>query len=285
MEKAIEIHPIADTERSMSNSVFPIGYVRSQYEACHDIPVERGVSKIRILDEYIPGLKGLTTASHAIVLGFFHLADRKDLTASPRPGARELHERGILSVRSPARPNPIGYTVVRLLAVDDGQLTVQGLDFVDGTPVIDIKPYSPGWDAIHCAKRVRRVPLHEMTPEKTLDLLLRDAVNFAAELDEEGFAVVAMMLLLATRYRIDPRDSSLRVELNRYGAPLDALIGMCGATFGSGRISILDSARAPLRCCFRWDDVAVTMKVKNERSGFGRLNPETAAVWVEVFEE
>ena len=285
MQNAGRIHPIVDNEEYTSNTVFPIGYVRSPYKDGHDIPIERGVSKIRIFDEYSPGLKGLMTASHVIVLGYFHLADKKDLTAFPRQQERIRDERGIFSVRSPARPNPIGYTVVRLLDVDNGQLTVEGLDFADGTPVIDIKPYSPGWDSIHCATRVRRVPLHKMAPEKTLDLLLRDAVNFSVELDNEGLAVVAMMFLLATVYRIDPRDSSLRVELNRCGAALDALIGMCGATFGSGRIKIVVTAKTPLKCCFQWKDVAVTMKVKKEGVAFASLNPETAGVWVEVLEE
>jgi len=269
MQNASRIHPIVGNEKCTSNTVFPIGYVHSPYRDGHDIPIKRGPSKIRMFDEYSRGLKGLLTASHVIVLGYLHLADKKNLTAFPRPQERGDDERGIFSVRSPARPNPIGYTVVRL----------------DGTPIIDIKPYSPGWDSIHCAKRVRRVPLHLMAPEKTLDLLLRDAVNFSAELDEEGLAVVAMMFLLATRYRIDPRDSSLRVALNRYGTPLDALIGMCGATFGSGRIKIVDRANTPLRCCFQWKDVAVTMRAKRKGVASASLNPQSAGVWVEVLGE
>jgi hypothetical protein len=224
------------------------------------------------------------TASHVIVIGYLHLAHKKELTAFPRPRERGHDERGIFSVRSAARPNPIGYTVVRLLGVVDGQLTVEGLDFADGTPVLDVKPYSPGWDSIHCATRVRRVPLEKMAPEKALDLLLRDAVNFSGELDHEGLAVVAMMFLLATGYRIDPRDSSLRVELNRCGAAVDALIGMCGATFGSGRIRIVGTTKTPLRGCFRWKDVVVTMRVKKEGVTSASLNPETAGVWVEVLE-
>ena len=162
-------------------------YEFSYYWICLLLPIkkplkifqsERGISKIKILDKYTPGLDGLMTSSHVIVIGYLHLADRGILKAFSRPGGMVFEKRGIFSLRSPARPNPIGYTVAKLLDVNHSEVIVEGLDFIDGTPVIDIKPYSPGWDSIHSATRAKKIPLHEFDPNKTLDLLIRDAKIF-----------------------------------------------------------------------------------------------------------
>lgn len=254
----------------------PIGCVRSPYKKTNDIPIKRGISKIEILDDYIPGLTGLMSSSHAIILGYLFLANRDTLKASLRLGERENEAKGIFSVRSSARPNPIGFTVAKLLEVKNGVIKVEGLDFIDGTPIIDIKPYSPGWDSVHCATRVRRVSFHEMQPEKSLGLLLRDAINFSGKLDNKGLMVVAMVFLLATKYQIDPRDPELRMEINRYGTTLDALIGMCGVTFGSGRIKVLDLRQKFLTCRFYWKNLSLTMEAKGARKISGDLTSEEA---------
>ena len=263
----------------------PIGYVRCPYKKTNDIPIKRGISRIEILGEYMPGLKGLMSSSHAIILGYLHLANRDTLEASLRPGEGENEAKGIFSVRSATRPNPIGFTVVKLLDIKNGIVTVEGLDFIDRTPIIDIKPYSPGWDSIHNATRVRRVSFHEMEPEKALDILIRDAKNFSGKLDNEGLMVVAIVFLLATKYHIDPRDPELRMEINRYGIALDALIGMCGATFGSGRIKVLDWPPKFLTCRFYWKDVNLIMKVEGNKRILGDLTPEEAETLIRIREE
>jgi len=166
------IRPLPKQGEMAGDNLIPIGYVRSRHGKHNPVPVRRGVSRMSILDAYVPGLKGLMTSSHIIVLAHLHLAERDDLRASPRYPGCTADERGIFSVRSPARPNPMGYTVVKLLDMDNGVLVVEGLDCIDGTPVIDVKPYSPGWDSIHSATRVRRMPFHEMEPRWALDLLV-----------------------------------------------------------------------------------------------------------------
>jgi tRNA-Thr(GGU) m(6)t(6)A37 methyltransferase TsaA len=262
--------------------VSPVGFVCSPYRRIKDIPIKRGISTIRILDQYVPGLGGLDSSSHVIVIGYLHIADRQALKATPRPEEVGAKLRGIFSVRSPARPNPLAYTVVKLLEVTDGEVTVEGLDFIDGTPVIDIKPYSPGWDSIHTATRLRRFPLHEMNPSKALDLLLRDAINFSGELDGEGMMMVAMVFLLATQYRIDPREPNLRMEINRSGSALDALIGACGATFGSGRIKVVDLVEDCLVCRFYWKGCILTMKASEEKGVSQSLTPEEAEGLIKI---
>jgi tRNA-Thr(GGU) m(6)t(6)A37 methyltransferase TsaA len=260
----------------------PIGFVRSPYKKITDIPIKRGVSKIEILDDYVPGLAGLASSSHVIVIGYLHIADRQALKATPRPEETGSKQRGIFSVRSPARPNPLAYTAVKLLEVKDGEVIVEGLDFIDGTPVIDIKPYSPGWDSIHTATRSRRFPLHEMNAGKALDLLLRDAVNFSGELGSEGIMAVAMLFLLATKYRIDPRYPDLRVDINRFGSALDALVGACGATFGSGRIKITDMPDKRLTCTFSWEKGTIIMTAREEERVSQPLTPEEAESLIEI---
>jgi len=117
--------------------------------------VEEGGSRIKIFSEISVGLRGLENFSHIIVLYWFHLRDnekeRKTLKVIPRrhQGAPEV---GVFSCRSPSRPNPIGLCVVKLEKIDDCTLTVKGLDAIDGSPVIDIKPYIPRADSIPNAR-------------------------------------------------------------------------------------------------------------------------------------
>jgi tRNA-Thr(GGU) m(6)t(6)A37 methyltransferase TsaA len=113
------------------------------------------VSTVRIFEEYCGGLLGIEGYSHLFVLYWLHLRDdernRRTLRVVPR-----RHEgaplTGVFACRSPSRPNPIGLTVVRLLSVEGCALKVSGLDAVEGTPIIDIKPYSPRADSVPDAR-------------------------------------------------------------------------------------------------------------------------------------
>ena len=100
---------------------------------------------INIFEKYCPGLLGIEEYSHLIILFWLHERDdeahRGTLQVYPRRHG-ETTLRGVYACRSPSRPNPIGLTVVELLAVDKCNLKVKGLDALVGSPVIDIKPYS-----------------------------------------------------------------------------------------------------------------------------------------------
>jgi tRNA-Thr(GGU) m(6)t(6)A37 methyltransferase TsaA len=117
--------------------------------------VQDAASKVRISPEFCEGIKGLESFSHIIVLYWFHMRDnekeRRTLKVVPRrhPGASEV---GVFSCRSPSRPNPIGLCVVELLKIEDCTLTVKGLDALDGSPVVDIKPYLPRAESIPNAR-------------------------------------------------------------------------------------------------------------------------------------
>jgi tRNA-Thr(GGU) m(6)t(6)A37 methyltransferase TsaA len=120
-----------------------IGFVRSPFTETSQIP--RGVGAthtsegtIEILPELRDGLQDIEGFSHLYVIWLFHKASGYELLSRP-PSDDRSH--GVFATRSPRRPNPIGLTVVRLLERQGGSLRVRGVDMLDGTPVLDIKPY------------------------------------------------------------------------------------------------------------------------------------------------
>ena len=109
------------------------------------------LSTVKIFPEFCAGLQRLTNFSHVIVLYWFHLRDnekeRSVLNVVPRrhPGAPQV---GVFASRSPSRPNPIGLCVAELVKMEGCTLTVKGLDALQNSPIIDVKPYLPRADSI-----------------------------------------------------------------------------------------------------------------------------------------
>jgi tRNA (adenine37-N6)-methyltransferase len=121
----------------------PIGFVRSSYSETKQIPKGLGAKHeaegtLDVLPEFAAGLQDIEGFSHLFVLWEFDRSTDFDLVASP-PCDDRSH--GVFATRSPRRPNPIGLTVVRLLGREGGALRVRGLDMLDGTPILDLKPY------------------------------------------------------------------------------------------------------------------------------------------------
>jgi tRNA-Thr(GGU) m(6)t(6)A37 methyltransferase TsaA len=121
----------------------PIGHVRSPYCAPEEVPRGPGtkheaVGILEILPKYEAGLKDIEGFSHLFVLWLFHRSAGHDLVCVPPTDGRP---HGVFASRSPRRPNPIGLTVVKLNARNGRRLEVRGVDMVDGTPILDIKPY------------------------------------------------------------------------------------------------------------------------------------------------
>lgn len=133
----------------MNFEIQPIGYVRSPYKEKTDAPrqgrLSDTISEIVIDEPYLPGLEDIEKKSHLIVLSWFDRADRSALRARP---PHEKVEHGVFATRSPNRPNPVALSVVDLLSRDGNVLRIRGLDALDGTPVVDIKPYSPDIDCV-----------------------------------------------------------------------------------------------------------------------------------------
>jgi tRNA-Thr(GGU) m(6)t(6)A37 methyltransferase TsaA len=100
---------------------------------------------VELEPRWVDGLQGLETATHVIVLYWMHEA-RRDLVLQAARHYAEPH--GTFALRSPARPNPIALSVARLVRIDRNRLTVVGIDCLDGTPLLDIKPYFASTDAV-----------------------------------------------------------------------------------------------------------------------------------------
>jgi len=132
--------------------VRPIGRViSSPYKARGDAPrqgrLEPGKeAEIEIFEEFRNGLGDLPGISHIYVLLWFDRAERDTLEA--RPPRLGGEKRPVFCTRSPARPNPIGLDIAEVISVKEGIIRVAGMDALEGTPVIDIKPYSPSIDCI-----------------------------------------------------------------------------------------------------------------------------------------
>ena len=121
----------------------PIGFVRSAFTDTAAIPKGLGAQHeaegvLEIRPDLDAGLADIEGFSHLYVIWIFDRADAAELTAWP-PSDDRPH--GVFATRSPQRPNPIGLTVVQLLGRDGNRLRVRGLDMLDGTPIVDIKPY------------------------------------------------------------------------------------------------------------------------------------------------
>lgn len=137
----------------MSFSFEPIGFVRSPFVEKKDAPRQTAAARdVTGTIELVPSaemrdaLSDLAEWSHLWVIFVFH--DRKEGWSPKVQPPRSDVKRGVFATRSPHRPNPIGISVVRLLRIEDCTLHISDLDMIDGTPVLDIKPYVPYADAI-----------------------------------------------------------------------------------------------------------------------------------------
>lgn len=125
-------------------TIRPIGQVRSRLKEKHQAPHQgrpAGVEAELIIDAaLLRGLEGIRAGEKLYVLCWLHMANRNTLRVHPR-GNPAIPERGVFATRSQDRPNPIGLCLVDVLAIEGPVLKVRGLDAIDGTPVVDLKPY------------------------------------------------------------------------------------------------------------------------------------------------
>ena len=126
----------------------PIGIIHSPYKEPRGTPIQPTAAKdvegtVEIFHEYAEGLKDIEGFSHIILVYHFHLSKEFSLKIKPY---MDNSLRGVFATRSPSRPNPIGISVVRLIRVKGNILHIRDVDIVDGTPLLDIKPYVPEFD-------------------------------------------------------------------------------------------------------------------------------------------
>ena len=133
----------------MSLCITPIGIIHTPFEDLEGMPIQpSGAAAVKgtiVMDKaYEQGLTDLEGFSHIILLYHFHQSNGYQLMVKP---FLDDQKRGLFSTRAPRRPNPIGLSIVRLVRREGHIVHIEGIDVVNGTPLIDIKPYVPGFDA------------------------------------------------------------------------------------------------------------------------------------------
>ena len=128
----------------------PIGVIRSEHVRAEDTPVQPVYAKgckgrVEVFPEFTEGLSDVEAFSHVYLLYHFHRSDLPRLRV--KPFLQDV-ERGVFATRSPCRPNPIGLSIVRLVGREGSVLHLDGVDILDGTPLLDIKPYAARFDCI-----------------------------------------------------------------------------------------------------------------------------------------
>jgi len=126
----------------------PIGVIHSPFKEPKGIPIQpagaQGIDgTVELFPEYTEGLKDVEGFSHLILIYHFHLSKESPLKVKPYMD-NKVH--GVFAMRGPSRPNSIGISIVRLVRVEGDILHIQDIDIVDGTPLLDIKPYVPEFD-------------------------------------------------------------------------------------------------------------------------------------------
>jgi len=132
----------------MTMTLTPIGLIHSPYATKEEAPIQgtfspEGIGQVVVFLEYMEGLKDIETFSHIILSYQFHQAGEVKLV---RPTFLDDEKHGVFASRHPCRPNGLGLTIVKLLNRSKNILEVSGIDVLDGTPLIDIKPYIPRFD-------------------------------------------------------------------------------------------------------------------------------------------
>jgi len=132
----------------------PIGKVKSKFTKKSGMPVQPSAAKgiagmVEVFPEYEKGLKDLDGFSHIILIYHFHKSEGFQLETTP---FLDSVPRGIFAIRAPRRPNSIGLSVLKLIKIENNILYVENIDILDGTPVLDIKPYIPDFEGVENVK-------------------------------------------------------------------------------------------------------------------------------------
>ncbi len=131
----------------MAISISPIGIIHTPFHSPAQTPIQSSRSQaegwLEVFPEFAPGLQDIEAFSHLILLYNLHQTDRVELLVEP---FLDDQRHGVFATRHPFRPNHIGISIVELLARQQNRLHIAGADMLDGTPLLDIKPYVPDFD-------------------------------------------------------------------------------------------------------------------------------------------
>ena len=130
-------------------TIHPIGVIHSPYKESKDTPIQGTFDEtveawLELKDEYVNGLKDLDGFSHAIIIYYFHKSHREDIEGRP---FLEQNKHGIFAIRSPHRPNHIGFSIIKIKRIKANEVYFTEVDVLEGTPLLDIKPYVKYFDS------------------------------------------------------------------------------------------------------------------------------------------
>ena len=263
-----------------------IGTVRNDFEEPKGPDVMRdSESVIEVSPDYEEGLYEIESSDYLQILFYFHLADGYELVSPRRHG----EERGVFASRSPHRPSSVGATVVELLERNGNELKVRGLDAVNGTPVIDIKPYAEPFDNSQSlgAEELKRNPrreIQELIKRGDVKRLLLEAGRLHGH-----FCPFLSLGVLAGRYAVselgeeapDMEDTVAVVETN--SCFTDGIQYVTGCTFGNNALVYRDYGKTAFTLSSR-DGPGIRLYLREEEF-LEEEYPETRELFEKVVED
>ena len=190
-------------------TIKPVGVIKRPDNKQNEAPGLIPHAIIEVFPEYVKVIQSVEQNSHLWILTWFHLAKRDTLTVKPSRNNPNLSSFGVFGIRAPVRPNPIGMYLVRLVKVENNLLYVKNIDALDGTPVIDIKPYYEN-DIVFSPRTPNIKPVYR---EKLKKLFLRQAIAHHQE-ECPGLYMGIRMAVLAEEIlgHINSPDLNILVE-------------------------------------------------------------------------
>jgi tRNA-Thr(GGU) m(6)t(6)A37 methyltransferase TsaA len=217
----------------------PIGVVRSSMRDTRAMPVNGVPAAVEVYEAFAPALAEIASNTHVWVIAWLHeAAGEAPLQTRGRHARPGGAGRGVFGLRHAARPNPLGLTAARLMGVEGRLIRLDRLDFVDGTPVADLKRYSPIWDSIFAARTYyETLPRDDEAATIAADLFL-EAVHFHGEACVGAALAARMLAHVMGAWGVAAKDPALRVCVGRDGCLADGLQAVTGGTLGSGRLQV-----------------------------------------------
>ena len=202
----------------------PVGIVKSPITDSHSMPLTGSEARIEIFPQFSAALERIEEYSHLWILTWFHQAARDATTVVPMKVNPLSHKYGVFAIRSPVRPNPIALTLVKLERVQGNTIYVTGLDAIDKSPILDIKPYYEN-DVVFSPRTPYIAPLK---PDLLKESLLKQAITHHGEICSDLLIAVRMALIANSQLEY---IKSLKVKVKVSGTPClaDTLQGLCRA--------------------------------------------------------
>ena len=241
----------------MSHSFQSIGFVESCFKERFGTPRQPGLvplarARLIIREEFRGALEGLESFSHLWVIFVFHQNTNKTVKNKIHPPRLNGEKIGVFASRSPHRPNPIGLSVVKILEIKGSELLVGGVDFIEGTPILDLKPYVPRFDSVLDANEgwLETKPLQKISVEFE-EIALSKVAEYART--SKYHSPDELKALIQQTLELDPRPNFYKGTLenpdpymSEYGFCLDDFNVVFQMRKGVAFVTDITSALNPL---------------------------------------